>query len=260
MRARRRDSCERKKCSSLGVPQALPKKRGQQSEEQRRITLREESRIKRFVPTAQIQNMTEDEWATINVPSPMDAFYVSQLTDAHVMQLRAAFDRFDENGDGVISQKEMETVFENLGSSMSVEDVERVIRSMDADQDGMVGWPEYLRAMARQLLVFEGQAEVDLAMDLFRGVSITDAREGGGPPEIPVDEIRRLMTTAGSEPLSEEELNELLRLADPEGLGMVPLDRWTQLECWKLPAEPPDGTAGEVGLGGRPLGGENLSV
>ena len=31
--------------------------------------------------------------------------------------------------------------------------VERVIRSMDADQDGMVGWPEYLRAMARQLLV-----------------------------------------------------------------------------------------------------------
>eukprot|EP00966_Prymnesium_polylepis_P093891 2172929-Prymnesium_polylepis.1 len=75
--------------------------------------------------------------------------------------------------------------------------------------------------------VFEGQAEVDLAMDLFRGVSITDAREGGGPPEIPVDEIRRLMTTAGSEPLSEEELNELLRLADPEGLGMVPLDRWT---------------------------------
>ena len=85
--------------------------------------------------------------------------------------------------------------------------------------------------------MYEGQAELDLAMALFANVALSDG-SGGGTAKVPVEEIRYLMQSAG-EPLTDAEVRELLQLADPEGVGMVPLDRWTQLPCWELPSEPP---------------------
>ena len=64
------------------------------------VAQREESRLRRFLPTAELSNMSKDEWQTLRFPSPMDEFYVSALTESQVTELRAAFDRFDENGDG----------------------------------------------------------------------------------------------------------------------------------------------------------------
>jgi len=49
----------------------------------------------------------------------------------------------------------------------------------------------------------------------------------------------------GEAPLSDDELDELLRLADPEGTGFCTLEHFRDLPCWKLPIndaeeKPPD--------------------
>lgn len=54
-----------------------------------------------------------------------------------------------------------------------------------------------------------------------------------------------LLCTLGEAPLSDDELDELLRLADPEGTGFCTLEHFRDLPCWKLPIndaeeKPPD--------------------
>lgn len=46
-----------------------------------------------------------------------------------------------------------------------------------------------------------------------------------------------LLCTLGEAPLSDDELDELLRMADPEGTGYCTLDDFRELPCWKLPIE-----------------------
>jgi len=97
---------------------------------------------------------------------------------------------------------------------------------MDADGSGRVEWPEYLRAMARMVLLGRGQHEMAEALNIFRGMALP-----GG--EIPVEELRSLFQTAG-DPLSDEEADAMMQLADPSGSGWVPLDRLLTLPCWEL--------------------------
>lgn len=58
------------------------------------------------------------------------------------------------------------------------------------------------------------------------------------PPEaaggyITMDAVREMMSMEGSHRLSEEECSELIRLADPEGIGKIPFERFKTLPCWK---------------------------
>lgn len=44
-----------------------------------------------------------------------------------------------------------------------------------------------------------------------------------------------LLCTFGEAPLGHEELDELLRMADPEGIGSCTLEVFRKLPCWTLP-------------------------
>jgi len=252
-------------------------------------TERHEARMRRFLPSKQLARMTKEDFLSmVSVPTSLDDFYVSHLSEAHVVELRAAFDRFDMDGSGTISSDEMITVFKSIGSNMTEQEVRDLCERMDTDHSGQVDWPEFVRAMARQLLVCEGDVEFSLAMDLFKGLSMTAgggssgagsssqgqsidhngdaelmarafgeqaaiesiAESMGGEKrlrEIHVDDLRWLLQTAG-DPLTDAEMNDLLSLADPEGLGMVPFDRWCKLPCWELPREWDPGDGGAPGL------------
>ena len=63
------------------------------------------------------------------------------------------------------------------------------------------------------------------------------------PPSSPplvsaVSRAGTLLCTLGEAPLTDEELDELLRLADPDGTGFCTLDKFRSLPCWKLPDMP----------------------
>ncbi|XP_008807043.1 calmodulin-like protein 7 [Phoenix dactylifera] len=65
------------------------------------------------------------------------------------MELRQAFDVFDENGDGLITVEELGLVLASLGlkRGATVEDCRDMIRKVDLDGDGMVNFEEFKKMM-----------------------------------------------------------------------------------------------------------------
>ena len=43
------------------------------------------------------------------------------------------------------------------------------------------------------------------------------------------------MTLVGDSPMSHEEVEELLRLADPQNTGTISKEKFMGLPCWKVP-------------------------
>ena len=79
--------------SDLGDAPSLPGMSAADAAQQRQ---REESRVRRLLPTSQLGA----DVGGGSVPHAMDEFYVNQLTESQVAELRASFDQFDEDGDG----------------------------------------------------------------------------------------------------------------------------------------------------------------
>ena len=64
-------------------------------------------------------------------------------------ELRRAFALFDIDGDGVITAEELRTVMHNLGSDLTSEEVELLIREADYDGDNTISLAEFATFMVR---------------------------------------------------------------------------------------------------------------
>ena len=65
--------------------------------------------------------------------------------------LSAAFNVFDEDGDGTISSEELLNVMRNMGESATEEDLQRVINMIDINGDGSVDYDEFARAVTKEM-------------------------------------------------------------------------------------------------------------
>ncbi|XP_010927373.2 calmodulin-like protein 6 [Elaeis guineensis] len=72
------------------------------------------------------------------------------------VELREAFDVFDENGDGLITVEELGLVLASLGlkRGATVEDCRDMIRKVDLDGDGMVDFGEFKKMMVEGVKLF----------------------------------------------------------------------------------------------------------
>ncbi|CAN7118912.1 unnamed protein product [Brassica rapa subsp. narinosa] len=80
---------------------------------------------------------------------------------AEEADLAEAFKVFDENGDGFISARELQAVLKKLGlpEGSEMERVEKMIVSVDRNQDGRVDFSEFKNMMRIVLIVLEDLAE-----------------------------------------------------------------------------------------------------
>ncbi|KAJ7331639.1 Calmodulin-2 [Desmophyllum pertusum] len=63
-------------------------------------------------------------------------------------ELRGAFNIFDIDGSGFISSDELKQVLENLGESLTDEEVGEMMKEADLDSDGQVSFDEFVKMMA----------------------------------------------------------------------------------------------------------------
>ena len=62
--------------------------------------------------------------------------------------MRRTFDRFDTSGDGSLDAPELKLAIRVLtGEDLSVEDCERIVRSMDTDGNGVIDYHEFRCAL-----------------------------------------------------------------------------------------------------------------
>ncbi|XP_023003784.1 probable calcium-binding protein CML27 [Cucurbita maxima] len=68
--------------------------------------------------------------------------------EAGASELRDAFDLYDQDHNGLISQSELHLVLNRLGITCSKEDCQRMIHSVDSDGDGNVNFEEFRKMMS----------------------------------------------------------------------------------------------------------------
>lgn len=152
------------------------------------------------------------------------------LSIAQLMEVNEAFNRFDRDGDGHIEAKELGTVMRIMGMEPTSEQLNTLVESIDVDGNGKIELPEFANMMARQMLLRDGKVELEQAFKLF------DADQSGF---VTADEIRHFMMSAGGpEALTQEECDEMIRMADPNNDGKVSLEEFRDMECWKIPDDP----------------------
>ncbi|RCV36700.1 hypothetical protein SEVIR_8G003000v4 [Setaria viridis] len=136
-----------------------------------------------------------------------------QLSKQQIEEFREAFSLFDKDGDGTITSKELGTVMRSLGQSPSEEELQDMVKEVDADGSGAIDFQEFLTLLARQMREANG-ADEDELREAFR---VFDQDQNGF---ISRDELGHVLQNLG-ERLSDDELAEMLREADVDGDGQI---------------------------------------
>ena len=136
----------------------------------------------------------------------------------------------DRDNDGHIEEKELSTVMRIMGMEPSDAQLRELIKSVDFDNNGKIEFEEFATLMARRMLVSDGDFELKQAFKLF------DVDENG---RLSVEEVRAMfMYDCGTDGLKLGDVDELVRLADPDGSGWVAVEEFVNMPCGQHPPMP----------------------
>jgi calmodulin len=62
-------------------------------------------------------------------------------------EMREAFMIFDSDGNGTISAEELRQIMQNLGETLTNEEIEDMVKEADLDGDGQIDYNEFVRMM-----------------------------------------------------------------------------------------------------------------
>jgi len=132
---------------------------------------------------------------------------VKELTEDQLTDIKEAFELFDTDGSGSIDAKELKVAMKQLGFDTSVEEIDRMIASVDKDKSGTIDLEEFMSMMTTKMLNRDHKEEM---MALFRFFD----REGTG--KITFDNLSRGTAEVGQD-FSEADLMNMIREADQDG-------------------------------------------
>jgi Ca2+-binding EF-hand superfamily protein len=92
-----------------------------------------------------------------------------------VGELRSRFRVADANQDGYLSKKELKTVLDHVGMSISGRELARLIQGLDANADGRISYGEIVQFLLRHLGAWE-QREAAVAAKIVRAMGTTPSR------------------------------------------------------------------------------------
>ncbi|KFD73297.1 hypothetical protein M514_04581 [Trichuris suis] len=141
------------------------------------------------------------------------------ISDELLAQYRAAFQMFDSNNDGSISNQEFLSVMQSLGLSASKEEVSRMIIQADVDGDGTIDFSEFVRFLSRWSVPVDEEKELALIFQVF------DQNKDG---LISPNELRSVMLNLGEE-LSAEDVSTMISAADSNGDGLINFEEFKHL-------------------------------
>jgi len=135
------------------------------------------------------------------------------LTEEQIAEFKEAFLRVDKDGDGTITTKELSRLFQSLGQNRTEEDV---LNLVDGDT---IDFPDFLCLVAKEMM-YEDREE-DL-VEPFRKFDLD------GTGYISPAELRYVLADMG-EKLTDEELDEITREADPDNDGHINYEEFIRI-------------------------------
>jgi calmodulin len=126
---------------------------------------------------------------------------------------------FDRDKDTLINSKELGNVLRSLGHEPNEQDLADMIQDTDTDDDKKINFDEFIMLMQKRA------KDSDIEEELFEAFKIFD-KEGHG--HIESAEFRHIMLTLG-EKLSDDEVDEMIKEADPRNEGFVNYKEFVKL-------------------------------
>eukprot|EP01080_Neovahlkampfia_damariscottae_P000227 gene227-4473_t len=127
-------------------------------------------------------------------------------------EMNEAFSLFDKDGDGTISSNEIGIVMKALGENPTDDQIANCLSEMETTEDGSLAYEEYERIMTTKKIGDE--AYENNVLEAFKFFD----KEGTGT--VKVDVMKELLTSM-CEKLTQTELDEFLKQADPESEGVI---------------------------------------
>ena len=134
-------------------------------------------------------------------------------------ELKEYFEMFDRDGDGLVGKIELGNILRCIGYEQSEQDVNEWINEFDEDGDKKINFEEFISLMLRYLIVNDVEDELIEAFKIF---------DKGGNGTITVNELKHVMMTLG-EKLPEEEVDEMIKEADPNNEGVIQYSEFSKL-------------------------------
>ncbi|XP_034483867.1 calcium-binding protein E63-1 isoform X1 [Drosophila innubila] len=162
------------------------------------------------------------------------------FTDVEITDLRTAFDLLDRNRDGRVTANELQFMLKNLGINVRDEIIHDLIREASHSGNGLINEAEFLQWVGRIQALRDDQQQHDdsastaskpvdeaddVTEDLIAAFRVFD-RDGNG--FITRDELQTAMEMIG-EPLNEQQLEQLLTIADLDQDGRINYEEFTRL-------------------------------
>ena len=134
---------------------------------------------------------------------------MSELTPEQQQEYKEAFQLFDKDNDGKITEEELGIVMRALGCNPTEQDIKDIVSEHVKDESRKVDEPTF------ELIMSKKNKEVDNTDEIKKAFDIFDKEQNG---YISASELKHVLTTLG-EKLSEQEVDDLLKeIGVQEGL------------------------------------------
>merc|ERR1712112_802614 len=140
-----------------------------------------------------------------------------QVTASDIDCLKEAFKLFDCDRDGEITVGELGKVMRTHGFDPTEEDLRDMIRNVDTNANGAIDFTEFIDMMVKRRDCLDD--------DVAHAFKVFD-RDGDGL--ISEEELRLTMSNLG-EPLTEEEVKQMIAEADIDGDGKINFQEFARL-------------------------------
>ena len=143
---------------------------------------------------------------------------MDELTEEQIADLKQTFSLFDREGDGAIDTKELGTVMRCIGFEPSEEELLKMVKEVDDDGSGDIGFSEFCSLMARFIKDADPFEAIVKAFKVF---------DPDGDGHITTTELRQVLTGRELDAKSkgqicdalftDEQVDEMILAADVNG-------------------------------------------
>ena len=149
---------------------------------------------------------------------------MSHLNADELAEFREIFKLVDRDGSGTITKEELAELMETLGIDATQEEVDMMISEIDTDDNGSIDFDEFVSVMSRRVDATYSSTQVKDAFKLFTSTG-SHAQTG----HISTEALLRALTTYGTDKLTKEQAEELIKQLEPDENGMINYEEYVDM-------------------------------